>query len=742
MTITKAIVFTSFTLNILYCGFVNSRYSALHITELRLAECATTLLAIESYSINDYYHNINNCFLDLFLICTTKQTTGRVDKFNTGYQTLGICGVLSSYFVNANLPWRFYLNVMRDFNMNLMILSFHLPWIYSGCPVYGMTVDGNILRKNDSRSYCGKRNPWSQVYDNTCSLAIYGSKMFQINVYIYFSLVIKRNILSDMSFCSIDPASMLTFQDFVDLLSGHTSVIARVVTKPYMLFIMHYRGEHDAQHFYIRDGPGNLSPFVVADYNNGKMRSTAYIVSIYFKIYTNITKIEFFYRSISAMDSNDRDQIPCMHVGGIRSMNGGVSSDDILYNSSSTANTACHIFYSSYSVLKILTFPQLHIKHYQFLGNTVFNESLWTGCQYGGMFTFSVNDQGTVQTIQQFCNNLEDVLPSFIMSGEQTLLVSMIWFPPYSSGFFRGSINMTPCKYRNITVTHSTNPNITHLVDYSTSCEIIGLDAPKNESTNNFINIFTITVTNVGKIVGPAAISFKFRDSSSFEEVTCIQQLAVNMTFFKPWLPFIEVFSYDWQIGYNPFFDFGVLQRASITVSRCLLSKGSFVIMLEKPFCHTLGKQDRAPELIANSMLLLRTCSEALNIRFKYTRKLIKFVKLPEDGDHKTVLYVEKKTECSVECNRYQFSLLEYRTHVGILCEYIIDIRGHKTMTFISVNTQEPFMMVLRDRVNFQNKYQCLRKKCSPMLTKTDKAMQNNINERFQQFIPFTKRCV
>ena len=742
MTITKTIWFTSYLLNILYCGFVNSRYRALHITELRLSECAPTLHDIESYSINDYYHKINNCFLNQFRICTTKQTTGKVDKFNTGYQTLGICGVLSSYVVNANLPWRFHLNVMRDFNMNLMILSFHLPWIHSGCPVYGMTIDGNILRKNDSRLYCGKRNPWSQVYDNKCSLAIYGNKMLKINVYIYFSLVTKKNIASDISFCFMDPASMLTCQAFVDLLPKHNSVIVRVVTNPYMLLVMHFRGKHDRQHFYIRDGPGDLSPFVVTDYKNGKLRSTAYIVSIYFKIYTNITKMEFVYRSIPAMDLKNRYLFPCMHTGGIRSMNGGSSSDDIRYFSRSTANTACHTFYSSYSELKIPTFPQMHIKHYQFLGNTVFNESLWTGCQYGGMFTFSLNNQGTVQKIQQFCNNLEEVLPLFIMSREQTLLVSMIWFPPYSSGFFKGSIIMTPCKYRNIAVTQSLNPNITHLVDYSTSCEIIGLDAPKHEITNNFMDIITIIVTNSEKIVGPAAISFNFRNSSPFEEKTCIRHLAVNMTYFKPWLPFLEVLSYNWQIGLIPDFDIGVLQRAIITLSRCLLYKGSFVMMLQKPFCHTFGKQGKALELIKNSMILLRECSRSLHTRFEYTKKLMKFVKLPEDGDHKTVLYVKNNPECSVECNRHQFSLLEYRTHVGILCEYRIDIRGHKTMTFISVNTQEPFMMVLRDRVNIHNKYQCFRKKCFPMLKKIDKTTQNTVNERFQQFAPFTKRCV
>ena len=731
------------TFHLLLCSFcVLSEYSALDVTKVRLSECATKPHNIALHSISDYYHNLNHCFLDMFVICTGQQVRRTVEKLNSRYETMGICGVLSSYFVNDDLPWRFHLYVMSDFNMNLMILSFHLPWIHSGCPVYGMTIEGNILGKNDIRLYCGKRIPWAQIYDNNCNLEIYGNTMYPVDVNVYFFVIMKQIIISLNSFCFIDPSGMLNFKAYSHLVSSHNRVIFRVVTKPYMLLKMHFLDKNDAKYFDIRDGPGELSPFIVRDINSGSMISTAYIVYIYFRKYINITNIPFLYHSESALDGKIRHIFPCMYTGGIRSLQRGESSDRIFFRSKSSKNVGCHIFYSSFSALKFVTFPILNIVHYKYLGSTVFNESLWLSCQFGGLFAFSLHNGESMKDIYQYCNNIEDSLPPLIMSEEQTLLVSMIWFPPYSHGFFKGSIDMSPCKYRNIPVTQSFIPDIIHLLNYKTACEFIELriDAPKHEIAKDDMNTIKLTITNEQKFMGPTFFEFQFRNSSPLEELTCLHHVALNMSYYEPWIPFLKYFSYNWRIGKYPTFEFGILQRANIFMSECLLSKGTFAILVEKPFCDTFGQQGRMAELVANSMLLLRECSRYLSANFDGTKKVMKYVNLPESGNHKTVLTVWNEPECRSECNIYKFTLMEYITHAGVHCEYTIDVRGHTTMTFVSVHTQEPFLMILTNHVPYYHKYQCITDKCDPALTKIDKYIQNSTNKRFRDFIPFTNR--
>ena len=734
--------YTLYTLNILCCFCLPTKYSAIDVTEVRLSECATAPHDIALHSSSDYYHNINNCFLDKFVLCTRKQVSGTVDELNLGFNTLGVCGVLTSYFISAYLPWRFYINVLSDFNMNIVILSFHFPWIHSGCPVYGMIMEGSILGENNNRLYCGKRNPWSQIYDNKCSVRIYGNEMYPMDLHIYFLLVIRQRIITHSSVCFIDPSSMLNFQAFSHLASSHKPVIFRVVTKPYMLLMMHFVNTNDAQYFDIRDGPGELSPFVQTSYHvhvSGRLMSTAYIVTIHLKIYIDTTDIDFVYESMSVLDI--RRIVPCIHTGGIRSLHHGESSDEITFHSQSTVNVGCHIFYSSVSDLKFLTFPKLDIIYYTYFGSTVFNESLLLSCQFGGLFAFSLDYQENVKAIYQYCNNLDDSLSSFIMSEEQTLLVSIIWFRQYSHGFFKGSLNMIPCKYRNIHVTQSFNHNIMHLVNYKTACEHIQIDGPKSEITKDDINTTRLTITNEYNIMGPTFLNFQFQNSSPLDEMTCLHHVVFNMSFYEPYIPFINYFSYHWRSGRHPMFEFGILQSANITLSRCLLSKGTFVIVVEKPFCDTLWRKGRMTELVDNSMILLRKCFRDLFAPFSDGRKVVKYFKLPEGGDHKTTLTVWNEPDCSLECSSYKFTLLEYITHAGILCEYTINMQGHTTMTFVSVHTQEPFLLSITNYVD-SHSHTCLTKQCDPALTKSNKYVQNSTNNRFRDFISFKKRYV
>ena len=744
MVFTKIIFVTLYIFNMLCFFRVLSEYSALDITEVRLSECATTPRNIALHSIRDYHNNIKKCFLDIFLICTRKQASRTVEELNSRYEILGVCGVLGSYFVNSDLPWRLHLNVMSDFDMNMGILSFQLPWIHSGCPVYGMTIDGSILGKSDSRLYCGKRIPWSLIYDNKCSLAIYGNGVYPINIYLYFSLVINQKTLADISFYFLDHSTMINLYTFSRLLSRHNRVILRVVTTPYMLLMMHFQNKTDAKHFDIRDGPGNLSPFIVAHYNSRKILSSSYMVSIHLKTHIDTTTMKFLYWSKSVIDARTRHIFPCLHIGGIRSLQRGLTSDELTFRSRSTKTTACHIFYSSLSDINVLTFPKLDIIHYLYLGNTVFNESRWSSCQYGGIFAFSLSDRQEIENIYQYCNNLEDDLPPSISTEEQTLLISMVWFPPYSRGFFKGTLKMTPFKYRNITVTQSINANILHLVNYNTSGEIITLNSPKHEIIKGDMSTIRVIITNEFKFMGPTALDFILRNSSSLNDKSCIHRVILNVSYYQPWIPFLKHVSFNWSSSYGipaPL-EFGILKDVNMSVSRCSLSKGYFAIMIEKPFCHQFGQKGRMTGLVENSLILLRECSRHLHASFNRARKVVKYVKLPERDNHSTVLTVFSKPGCDIVCNRYKFTLLEYITHAGVLCEYTIDVQGHKTMTFVSVYTQEPFLMTLKDDVANLNKHKCARKRCFPYLTKTVRYKQSSTNNRFQDFSPFTKRYV
>ena len=721
--------------------FVSSKYSGhLSIVEERLSRCGLLAHMQPSGSTTGYYQRMKTCFLDDILICTEKQPVQTVAAVNRAFHNADICGILGSQFVNSHLPWKFHLDTSTNYIMKVNVLLFRLPWLGMQCPSYAMTIRGVNEAEDTQMPYCGKRMPWLQMYDNECVLTINGPMVHSINIYIFFSVMPYYIRMSYLSYAVYETSAMFNLRAFATFLTSTVGVILRVITKPYMLMQIEFKNKNETHFVELRDGPGRLSTQI----EGLIVLSSAYIVSIYLKSTAYHLNCTIMYQSLHIMKREHRPIFPCKQIGGMRSLQDyGESSVKLKYNSSLyKRNMACHIFYSSYSDLEALNFPRLNIKHYTFFGNTIYNESLPVGCQYGGLFAYSITRSGTLEEITQYCNNLDDELPPFLMSEHQSLLVAMVWYSSYSYGVFEGYIDMVPCIYRNIDVAQSQQLSIPHVINYNTSCEFIFLDSSANKMKEYYEENITISITSEKKVIGPIVFDFHFKLKNNLPHSKindCIHQVAFNMTFYEEWLHYPNHSSAEWKVHKYPIYNFNVLKDIAITVSTCLLSIGGFVVVLEKPFCHEEGKVGRAAELVDNSMTLLKRCSKDMLIPL-YNLPQLKFVTLPEAGYHKKVIKIKFDTSCSTECSRHTLRLLEYVPDASILCEYSVELNGHTNMELISMHAHEGFLITLRDRVDIRRKYLCSRTNCYPILSTIVKQTQKLDKNRFTNIKLFHKR--
>ena len=647
---------------------LSNNITPLQIVEKRL-HCGMLASIPPPGSVTGYYERVKNCFLDDFLICTRKQTNQTVDDINSAFDNVGICGLLVSQFVKKQFPWTFYLKVSTKYKIKVKIFIFQLPWIKAHCPTYAMTIKGMVNTDHTQRSYCGKRLPWSEAYDNSCALAIKGTDVDKIYFVLFFSLILNNNVKSYYSHVSYQTSAMLHLYSFVNTVSNNIRVVLRVSTKPFMFIEMKFKDKNDWKVFDVRDGPGLLSRKIKTDEVNGIQFSSAYVVSIYFIATLNYTDYTLGYRSYAVIDHRERELIPCKQVGGMRSLKeSGESSDKLRFDSSHVlSNMACHIFYSSYSDLKAVIYPILLIRQYTFFGSTIFNESLPIACQYGGLFAYSITRSGKIEEITQYCNNLEDQLPPFVMSEKQSLLVVMVWYSSYSRGTFKGSILMMPCIYRNIDITKSQQIGKPHIINYNTSCDFIYIDSSAYMNGYSKTN-HTVNIMSENNLLGPVTVDFFFRNHTDISE--CRHHFTLNMAFYEKWMPYVKHSSINLKANKIPALSFNLLKHVNITISTCILSKGRFVIVIEKPFCFTEGSKGRTAELSDNSMILTKTCITDMYVRL-YDRSVMKFVTLPEKSQHKKKIRIRYDRSCITECMRHSFSLLEYIPHVDTQCEYM-----------------------------------------------------------------------
>ena len=725
-----------------YC-VLSSNIARFQIVEKRL-HCGMLASIPPSGSVTGYYERVKNCFLDDFLICTWKQTNQTVDDINSAFENAGICGVLVSQFVKSSFPLTFYLKVPTKYKLSVIIFIFQFPWINTHCPAYAMTIKGMVKQDHTERTYCGKRMPWNEVYDNSCVLKIKGTTVAKIYFDLFFSLIQKRNLISYYSHLSYKTSAILNLYSFVSNVSNNIRVVLRLSTKPFMFIQLKFTDKNDWKAFDVRDGPGVLSRKIKTDDVNDIRFSSAYVVSIYFMDTTlNHTDYTLGYESLAVIDYKERKLIPCKHVGGMRSLKEyGESSEKLRFDSSLfLSNMACHIFYSSYSDLKAFNYPILHIRQYNFVGNTIFNESLPIACQYGGLFAYSLTRSGKIEEIKQYCNSSEDQLPPFIMSEKQSLLVVMVWYSSYSRGTFEGFIDMMPCTYRTIDVTKSQQIGKPYIINYNTSCDFIFLDSSVSDMNGYNEKNHTVNIISETNLLGPVILDFFFRNRTNISE--CLHHFTLNMTFYEKWMPYVKHRSIHLKANKIPALSFNLLKHINITISTCILSKGRFVIVIEKPFCFSEEGKGRTAELSDNSMILTKTCTADMHVRL-YDRSVLKFVTLPEKNHHKKKIRIRYDRSCITECMRHSFSLLEYIPHVDTQCEYIVDLDGHTIMELVAVHAREGFLITVLDHVKTKDKDLCENSDCYPRLTTTTKRNQSLTSARYKlnEVYLFSKRYV
>ena len=243
-------------------------------------------------------------------------------------------------------------------------------------------------------------------------------------------------------------------------------------------------------------------------------------------------------------------------------------------------------------------------------------------------------------------------------------------------------------------------------------------------------------------LLGPINLDLVFRNRSLFTNISeCFHHFTLDMTFFEKRMPSVKHISAHFKAHKTPFFSVSLLKHVNITISTCILSKGSLQIVIEKPLCFTEG--GRTAALSVDSMTLTKTCITDMYVKI-YDRTVLKFVTLPEKNQHKKKIRIRYDRSCITECIRHSFSLLEYIPHVDTQCEYIVDFNGQTIIELVIVHAREGFLITMFDHVNTKDKDWCDKSDCYPRLTTTTKRNQSLKSARYKlnEVYLFSKRYV